>query len=290
VDAVSIGFTTHYVDLLDERGSAKSLQHMAHRTKVNPPGVVIAEGKSLFTGEQLIAVATGVRRPSTNKKTGPLIQVYVLSRDESPSSQAKSRRDKSICGNCKHRQSSLGTCYVDLSRGADRIWAAFHSSRYPEWTDAHATLFSNVVVRVTAYGDCAALPFNLWQPFVQLVRVNGGVVLGYTHSWRDCDPGFRDFCMASVDSKAEYAEANAMGYRTFRIRQKDSPLLPTEIQCPADTHADVSSLCGIAKGTVTCRECLACHGGLKGLNVSLVPHGINYRLQKLSHWITSRDT
>lgn len=264
-------------------------QPMPRRALVAPTGVVIARGKSVFTGENLIAVATGLRRPSTNKKTGPLIQVYVLSHDESPSDQARSRRDKSICGHCKHRQGSLGTCYVDLSRGADRVWAAFHSARYAQWTCDHAVLFANAVVRLTAFGDCAALPLDVWRPFIQVVRGNGGFVLGYTHSWRVCDQGFRDFCMASVDSKAEHVEANALGYRTFRIRLKGSPLLEHEIQCPADTHADVSSLCGVEKGAITCFECRACSGGPDGANVSLVPHGINYRMKRLSHWIASQE-
>lgn len=77
--------------------------------------------------------------------------------------------------------------------------------------------------------------------------------------------------MASVESTEEAAEAQALGWRTFRttLRPDEGPARG-EFVCPASA----------AKGKrLTCRQCAACHGNphdrdahLAG-NVLIVEHG-----------------
>lgn len=70
-------------DPLGEHGSSKTARHrMAQRSEDNagrvPSGYVLAQGRSSFDGSSIVAIAVGFGRASLNRKTGPLIQVYVL--------------------------------------------------------------------------------------------------------------------------------------------------------------------------------------------------------------------
>lgn len=251
-----------------------------------PAGYVLAQGRSRFDGSSIVAIAVGFGRASHNRKTGPLIQVYVLPEAAPPSAALALSRDVGICGTCKHRPAALGTCYVDVAKGADSVWRGYRDGRYGPMRDLPNRLEANVVIRLTAYGDCAALPLAVWQPIVELVRQKNGTVLGYTHHWRTTETGFREFCMASVDSTAEQKVAAAMGWRTFRIRSLQESLGEGETQCPADSYANTQALCGAEKHTVTCIDCKLCTGGAGGSNISLVPHGVMNRKARLERWLS----
>ena len=78
-----------------------------------------------------------------------------------------------------------------------------------------------------------------------------------------------DMCMASVDSEDEAAEAQAMGWRTFRCRSEDEPVMSGEIMCPASDEAGKKT---------TCDTCLLCAGRYsekknKIANISIIVHG-----------------
>ena len=250
-----------------------------------PLGCIVAEGKSRFDNSALVAVATGLRIRSNNRKTGPVIQIYVLQKDVVPSSALSTGEDRSICGNCIHRKLALGSCYVDVVRGADQVWKSLKSGNYSPLNNDVFDALPNACFRLTAYGDCAALPFDAWEKFLSLISKTKCTVLGYTHQWAKCEKEFQNFCMASVESTEEQRRASALGWRTFRIRLPGSPMTVNEVQCPADTHADVKTLCGVDKGSVTCDTCRQCDGGKSGNNISLYPHGINYRQRALTNWL-----
>lgn len=251
----------------------------------SPLGFILAEGPSRFDGTPIVAVATGIGRRSKNRKTGAVVQVYVLRADRLPSEALATNADKAVCGNCVHRGNGLGTCYVDLVRGADIVWLSLQKARYPRLGTASHRICQGLCFRVTAYGDCAALPFDCWEPFLSLAQERGCTVLGYTHQWRHCDPAFQRFCMASVESVADQREAVLAGWRTFRIRLPGSDLQDNEFQCPADSHADVMQLCGVPAGSTTCDNCRRCNGGAVGQNISLYPHGVNFKKTQLTEWL-----
>lgn len=251
----------------------------------SPSGCVLARGLSAFDGSPVVAIAVGFGRTSHNRKTGPLIQVYVLPEAWRPSTGLGLRVDSGICGACKHRPAGLGTCYVDVAKGADIVWRSYRAGIYGELHDVKSALGPEPVMRLTAYGDCAALPLAIWRPMVDLVRSKKGTVLGYTHHWRTAEAGFQDFCMASVDSVGEQHSASAMGWRTFRIRSTHESLGVGENQCPADSYADVRGLCGEEKHAITCMDCKMCSGGTAGPNISLVPHGASNRKARLEQWL-----
>ena len=66
-----------------------------------------------------------------------------------------------------------------------------------------------------------------------------------------------------VDNLDELQAAQAMGWRTFRGRTKDLPIIAGEWQCPAAKEIEVK--------TKQCWSCLQCNGG-SGVHISLEEH------------------
>jgi hypothetical protein len=118
-------------------------------------------------------------------------------------------------------------------------------------------------LRLGAYGDPAAVPYLLWIEILTALRVRSWV--GYTHAWARCDARFRSLVMASVDSPEERETACGLGWRTFRVRGRNDPILAGEFVCPAANEAGKR---------LTCIECNACSGGDAGkASPVIIAHG-----------------
>src|SRR5687767_850338 len=91
-------------------------------------GVVLYSGPSELDGSPIVAIMTGIRRGSSNTKTGPLLQTWILRSDLSPETAAKTGADRSICGDCALRD---GACYVTLHHGPRAVFAAYQQGLYP---------------------------------------------------------------------------------------------------------------------------------------------------------------
>jgi hypothetical protein len=66
-------------------------------------GVILYEGPSVIDGAPIVAIATGFKSPSSNDKTGTMIQVWILRADIAPHEAQKTGADESICGDCPMR-------------------------------------------------------------------------------------------------------------------------------------------------------------------------------------------
>ena len=78
-------------------------------------GLTLYEGPSRLGKDDIVVLATGLTRPSVNRKTGDVVQVYILLQDWHPTYGRRNGRDESICGNCVMRQGSWNQqaeCYV----------------------------------------------------------------------------------------------------------------------------------------------------------------------------------
>lgn len=220
---------------------------------------VFYRGTSLLNGEQIIGVLTGLVLPSANSKTGPMVQAYILPANEPPTEAVKSGRDAAICGDCRHRSgSNIGrSCYVIWWLGPQNAWKGAY--RLPA-VEA-AALVAGKHVRCGAFGDPSAIPAPVWKALLR--RAAGWT--GYTHFWRTCDPSYASFLMASVDSEDEKHEAQALGWRTFRVRGGDEDLHADEVICPASEEAGHST---------TCLDCQLCRGGgREAKSVAILAHG-----------------
>ena len=83
---------------------------------MKPTGFEVWRGLSPLDSQPIVAIAT---LNSDNRKTGNMIQVWVLCQRGYPVDNARDGSDYSICGDCKHRLNAIGirTCYVNPGRG-----------------------------------------------------------------------------------------------------------------------------------------------------------------------------
>ncbi len=246
---------------------------------MSEPGAVFYRGPSLLTGDPIVGIVTGLRGGSANAKTGPMAQAWILRADLSPSEAVRENVDDAICGSCalRGRGGVDRKCYVTPWLGPHNVWKRFVAGDYLEagWLDVHA-LLEGRHVRLGAYGDPGAVPFEVWRAL--LLKTAGWV--GYTHVWRVCDPRLKAIVMASVDSEHEFFVAHLAGWRTFRVRLDADPLLvyesksyssrksnpvPLEFVCPASDEAGHRS---------TCERCQLCRGQASpARSVAILAHG-----------------
>ena len=231
-------------------------------------GFIIYEGKSLIDGSPIVAIATIT---SKNRKTGDVIQTWIMRSDIHPLNAIKDGSDVSVCGNCKHRPFLGGACYVNVGQAPSRVWEAYKAGRYQRMHPWDAgELIAGRVIRLGSYGDPAAVPAWIWRALVR--KAKGWT--GYTHQWK-IRPAMHDLCMASVDSYEEYRQAKDAGWRTFRVRTADEQLGDREIACPASDEAG---------NKTTCEKCRLCGGTSKpAKDIAIIVHGI-----KAKRFITLR--
>lgn len=221
--------------------------------KIN--GAILWKGRSKIDRKPIMLIATGLAKGSSNTKTGNLVQTWILRDDMTPMDAINSGADKSICGDCKHRGDIVDgrnvgrACYVTVWQAPRNIYGTAQRGVYPELTPKEAqTILAGRNVRLGAYGDPAAIPFGIWERILKFAERG----TGYTHQWKDCNPKFARYCMASADTVSEAEQARALGYRTFRVGAHDENLqAKLEFLCPASKEAGAKT---------NCAACLACGG------------------------------
>jgi len=234
-------------------------------------GAILWRGASQLDGAPIVVVATGLGpQGSRNAKTGAgMVQVYILRADMAPLDAARSGADASICGDCRHRGTAADgavrnrTCYVNLAHGPRVAYLMATTARYSHVDlETGAEILRGRTVRLGAYGDPAAVPFQVWQALLAYAAA----WTGYTHQWRRA-PELAAYCMASVDTPGERAEARFLGFRTFRVRAAGQAVETREVVCPASAEAGKRA---------TCDACRACGGNLAKARADIViaAHGI----------------
>jgi hypothetical protein len=243
-----------------------------------PNGFVAYEGPSTLDGAPIVVIVTGLNRPSKNGKTGAMLQSYILRSDVHPSEALKSGEDVSICGGCTMRPTLMPDyragaksgytrivrrCYVRME-SVGSVWRCYKAGNYPRLTNGsyawfkgngwigtrNVDLMEGKILRLGTYGDPAAAPLDVWAPLVAAAKSH----TGYTHQWRlpHVAP-YASILMASADSAADRADANAAGWRTFRVLTAtdagNEALGAREISCPASKEAGKVATCE------TCRLC-----------------------------------
>jgi hypothetical protein len=87
-------------------GSSASSPTGAPWRQWNPEGIRGLElwrGPSRLDGAPIVAIATGLAEPSSNPKTGPMVQTWILRADSSPQEAQRTGADASVCGDCPLR-------------------------------------------------------------------------------------------------------------------------------------------------------------------------------------------
>ena len=217
----------------------------------------MSNGFILHEDSSRVIIATGFSKASDNRKTGDMVQVWILVKAVDPVEAIKQGLDRLICGSCVHRGDGHGadrSCYVNVGQAPLGIWRAWKAGRYPvlQYMDG----FAGRKVRFGAYGDPVHIPLPL---ALAIAGVASGHT-GYTHQWRKPSlQGWKSLLMASVDSIAELVIARSMGWSTFRVGSEAST---------------GESLCASEAIGTPCSVCLLCAGARGGLeNVWIPPHG-----------------
>lgn len=210
-------------------------------------GAVVYEGPSRFDGRSVVVVLTW---QTSNVKTGPMVQAWILRTDVAPAEAVRAGEDGAICGDCP-RRSGHG-CYVNTANAPNAVYRKFRRGEY-ERLDPRvaARRLTGQRLRIGAYGDPAAVPASLWWA---LTAHTAGHT-GYTHS-PAMAPALRELVMASAESELEATRWQAHGWRTYRVRALDpegnaEPLVAGERACPASVEGGKRTACA---------WCLACDG------------------------------
>lgn len=84
-------------------GTAGSVPHRPSRFRGGVQGFELWRGASRLDGAPIVVIVTGLQSPSSNEKTGPMLQVWILAQDEAPHRAQWSGADASVCGDCPMR-------------------------------------------------------------------------------------------------------------------------------------------------------------------------------------------
>lgn len=230
------------------------------------------EGPSKHDGKTVFVCMSSLHTKSTNTKTDDMASGNTLLKDTKPNEAVKTGEDESVCGGCILKplvwvQSTDPNkpeepCYVRVMHFPLSTWEKNHDQPVETLDEISKPL------RIGGYGDPAMVPVWVWQYLTRLAKK----WTGYTHDgWKPeakaYTPELRHLVMASCETPEQARQAQSQGWRTFRTRGKDDPILPNEISCPASAEA--------GKRT-NCRTCLLCDGKTgpndKRKNITIISH------------------
>lgn len=217
----------------------------------NINGVILYEGKNMLGSdfEDIVVIATF---KSKNRKTGPMIQVWILPKNMNPLDNTDN------CGVCPIKNA----CYVTVIQAPNAIWKAYQNGSYPQYEDkTHRKLFRGRNIRWGAYGDPACIPLGIVRKFNKRSKS----WTGYTHQHglnRVRDRILKKYFMFSVETDEQRKKFHEEGVRVFQIIDSEDAPLDT-VMCPNYT-----------KG-VSCDDCLLCKGtALEAKSVVIKAHGV----------------
>jgi len=237
------------------------------------PGYIVYKGKSILNPKENIVVINTYT--SKNEKTGNMVQQWIfVDGEDNPLLISQKGNDNSICGNCPHRHSANNTCYVDLSKAPRSIWDSYKKGNYPIFDAAlHGKHFAHRKIRFGAYGDPAAVPYEIQDQLSKLCLS----WTGYTHqaAHKNFDSRIANICMVSVDTPRQAMKYQDRGYRTFRVALENDNTLDSEIQCLNTTEEQLQCIdCGLCDGLNRSSSSIAVpvHGPRKSsFKSSLIP-------------------
>ena len=248
---------------------------------------VLWKGPSELDGAPIALIAIV---NSSNRKTGGMLQTYIIRTDIPPIEANRIGADYSICGDCHLRgkadpakETGLALergCYVNLGQGPTIVYKTFDRGGYPilalEFSEpfgllGHSSMLSNYGadqnIRCGTYGDPLAVPQWVWDALLKRARN----WTGYTHQFNRIDSDALKvkasrFNMISADSLKEARKYWRNGLRTFRTVINTADIDPAnEIVCPATKEGGERT---------TCEHCNLCAGSsIKAKNIVAVVHG-----------------
>lgn len=217
--------------------------------------IVVWRGKSLIDGSPIQALLT---IKHSNRKIGSrTVQLWILPMFY-PFTQNKANRQShnGVCGACPMGgqytgQDTKRTCYVN-AMSVNTVWKGVNElSVNMKLALDVLDLLHAPVLRLGAWGDPAAVPKRIINKLAKACVAS----IGYTHQWKQLDQ-LKGLVMASTSSDVEAREAQAQGWKTYRIGTARAG--KGEIECPSKLKS--------------CDQCQLCDGST--VNVFIEPHGV----------------
>jgi hypothetical protein len=184
---------------------------------------------------------------SNNRKTGNMIQTYILDK-------ARLTSEPRVFGAKCEACPLVNKCYV--SRDKMSVRRALKALLEGKGTGSyqHATLdqvlphLEGRSIRFGTYGDPSAIPLDDVAKIVSAAKGH----TGYTHFWREIDPAYSAYFMASCESLSDENEARLIGYRSFRVllkEQVEHEVRSASIECLNSSVGLTCEDCGLCSGT-----------------------------------------
>lgn len=216
----------------------------------DPPdaGCVLYRGHSPFVSSGDNAFVAIMTFHADNRKTGDMVQIWLLAENESPFDARKLGLHQIVCGDCP----VVKLCYVNLAHRPRTLYDAYRAGRYPDYDPRlHGHHVAARGVRFGAYGDPVLLPLPMVEQFA---RLSNRRWTGYTHQWRRAEyQGYRPYFMASVETEADVQLAEDMGWRWYWVTADPNALANARaVVCP-NQNMQLPYL-------VQCNNCWACDG------------------------------
>lgn len=182
---------------------------------------------------------------SSNRKTGDMIQTYLLDK-------SRLKSEKSVFGAKCQDCSMVKECYVSRDKLSVRRSLVLtlegqRATYQKRLLGGVLPLLKGRLIRLGTYGDPSAIPLR------DLARICSSAKghTGYTHFWREIDEGYSAYLMSSCETLADELLSNALGYRAFRVLLDAHEVHETSKKSVQCLNASVG---------LTCAECLLCSG------------------------------
>jgi hypothetical protein len=199
--------------------------------------LIFYEGPSVYDGAPIVSIATF---KSKNRKTGLMVQIWIMRADVEPHAAQRDGDDASVCGACPLRPLSVklaklegemrAQCYVVVIQAPLSVYRAYKRGSYAYATpEQMRERLQGGMARLGAYGDPASVPFHVWQRMGVGTGEFGHT--GYTHGWlqpASFDKRILGITMLSVDPVSERDDApllrNAARWRDRMPRVARRPM------------------------------------------------------------------
>ena len=215
----------------------------------NSNGRILFEGKSNIDNKDIVVIITGLDNKTSNKKTGDMLQTWILLRDHAPNTSHKNGLNKSVCGNCPHAGYNNNSCYVKWFQAPLQVWKSYKNNRYDYFKKSDLNLIKGRSLRLGSAGDPTVIDLSIWEPLLKVCKNH----TGYTHQWReDFAQQYKGIVQASCDSFQDYLVASGLGFKCFYVKHKNTKIdKKLFINCPASIEMGQKtscSLCSLCSG------------------------------------------
>ena len=207
----------------------------------------------LYEDKDRVCLVTGFDKPTEQKKTGDMLQSFILPRNIHPYEALATKQDKIVCGTCPLKSGNGCNVAYMLPRNLSVLWKKYKRGEIPQLVDG--SLIAGRKFRFGVYGDPVYLPLELVRTIVEL---SSGWT-GYTHQWKNKKyRAYRDYFQASTSPSDNWL-AKELGWSTFQISAEQ---VAGSVACPASDESKARRA-ALGLKLIDCATCLLCSGRLR---------------------------